>query len=156
MIPTRYVALQALPRTPNDKVDTLSLPAPVAANALPNEERVPPATDVERRLLELCARLLRRAALGVNDNFFDLGGDSLLATQLVSAVQSEFGVRLSMRARVLSTTSPPRLRRNVVAGAAKRSSSGTVANPIDAAAGFGPNNSPRTRTNAEAAAVSGD
>jgi len=97
MVPTVYVRLDAIPRTPNNKVDRLRLPEPTRENSLLDDVRVEPVDDLERGLLEICADLLRVTEIGTNHNFFDLGGHSLSATQLVARVQQRFGVKLGMR-----------------------------------------------------------
>jgi amino acid adenylation domain-containing protein len=97
MVPSIFVGLDALPRTPNGKVDSASLPLPLPSNELADEPRVDPVTPSERILVELCNDLLRRPAIGTNENFFDIGGDSLSATQLVARVHKALGVKLSMR-----------------------------------------------------------
>lgn len=97
MVPTIYVRLDAMPRTPNNKVDRLALPAPVMGNSLPDDVPVTPVDDLERDLLTIAGELLRAANIGTNHNFFDLGGHSLSATRLIARVQHRFGVRLDMR-----------------------------------------------------------
>jgi len=97
MVPTIYVRLDAIPRTPNNKVDRLRLPEPTRENSLLDDVRVAPADDLERELLEICSELLRVTEIGSNHNFFDLGGHSLSATQLVARVQHRWGVKLGMR-----------------------------------------------------------
>ena len=96
MVPTAFVALDALPRTPNGKVDRRALPAPdLAAGA---DEWVEPATETERRVAEIWAEVIGIDRVGSNDDFFLLGGHSLLATQVVSRVREAFRVELPLRA----------------------------------------------------------
>jgi amino acid adenylation domain-containing protein len=95
MIPAAFVRLNALPLTTNGKVDRAALPAP-NGNTLPEEEYVAPRTLVEQRLAELIAPLLRVERVGANDNFFLLGGHSLLGTQLLTRISETFGVELSL------------------------------------------------------------
>ncbi|MET0411658.1 MAG: amino acid adenylation domain-containing protein, partial [Polyangiaceae bacterium] len=97
MVPSIFVGLDALPRTPNGKVDSASLPLPLPSNELADEPRVDPVTPSERVLVALCSDLLKRPAIGTNENFFDIGGDSLSATQLVARAHKALGVKLSMR-----------------------------------------------------------
>ncbi len=97
MVPTLFVGLDALPRTPNGKVDAAALPLPLPSNELSDERRVAPATATERALVELCTALLGRPEVGTNENFFDIGGDSLRATKLVAHIHKDLGVKLSMR-----------------------------------------------------------
>lgn len=95
MIPAAFVRLTALPLTTNGKVDRAALPAP-NGNTLPEEEYIAPRTLIEQRLAELIAPLLRVDRVGANDNFFLLGGHSLLGTQLLTRISESFGVELSL------------------------------------------------------------
>ena len=97
MVPAAVVAVESLPLTAHGKVDRRAL-AGQAAEAGRGERRevVAPRTDLERRLVEVWAGLLRVEAVGVHDNFFDLGGDSLLAIQLVSRA-GRAGIFLTLR-----------------------------------------------------------
>ncbi|MFJ9695062.1 amino acid adenylation domain-containing protein [Kitasatospora sp. NPDC101183] len=81
MVPGAFVLLDAFPLTPNGKLDRKALPAPAAA---PEAGRTAPRTPVERTLHDLAAELLGLPELSVEENFFDLGGDSIRAIQLVS------------------------------------------------------------------------
>ncbi|MFI9050850.1 amino acid adenylation domain-containing protein [Streptomyces sp. NPDC053427] len=83
MVPSRYAVLDALPLTPNGKVDRRALPAPEAA-AAGDVARIAPRTPVEETLAAIWAEVLGLEAVGVEDNFFDLGGDSILSIQVVS------------------------------------------------------------------------
>jgi hypothetical protein len=95
MIPAVFVRVGALPLTTNGKVDRAALPAP-NGNVLAEEEYVEPRTLVEQRLAELIAPLLKVERVGANDNFFLLGGHSLLGTQLLTRISDAFGVELSL------------------------------------------------------------
>ncbi len=95
MIPATFVRMDALPLTNNGKVDRAALPAP-NDNTLPEQEYIAPRSPVEQRLAELIAPLLRVERVGVNDNFFLLGGHSLLGTQLLTRISETFGVELSL------------------------------------------------------------
>ncbi|WP_049575115.1 non-ribosomal peptide synthetase, partial [Streptomyces sp. SBT349] len=94
MVPSAVVLLDRLPLTPNGKVDHAALPAPAAVAATARAPRTPR----EEQLLGLFATLLGRPAMGIDDDFFALGGDSLLATRLVSRIRAAFGVELPIRA----------------------------------------------------------
>ena len=95
MIPTRYVVLAALPLTPNGKVDRNALPEP----AIPARPKaVLSADDRERRLAAIWERLLKVTNLSEHDEFFELGGDSILAVSLLLSIEAEFGRRLTMAA----------------------------------------------------------
>jgi amino acid adenylation domain-containing protein len=95
MIPSSFVMLDELPLTPNGKVDRKALPAPDSGQA--GAEYVAPRTDVEEAIASIWSELLGVSRVGVNDNFFDLGGHSILAMQLAARVHNAFGVRLPLR-----------------------------------------------------------
>jgi amino acid adenylation domain-containing protein len=97
MVPATFVALPALPLTTNGKVDRAALPSPDAANMLRDGEVVAPRTEVETELASILSALLGIAEVSVQDNFFLLGGHSLLGTQLIVRVRDVFGVELSLR-----------------------------------------------------------
>ncbi|HEX6903706.1 MAG TPA: non-ribosomal peptide synthase/polyketide synthase [Thermoanaerobaculia bacterium] len=94
MVPTAWVAMDALPLTPNGKVDRRALPKPEAVSG---EVPAEPRTPVEELLTGMWSELLGRESVGIHDNFFDLGGHSLKATQVVARVRQAFGVDLPLR-----------------------------------------------------------
>ncbi|MGB7865819.1 MAG: non-ribosomal peptide synthetase [Candidatus Sulfotelmatobacter sp.] len=96
MVPAMLIRVDALPLTANGKVDYAALPAPTAANALADDRFVAPRTMVEERLAGLLRPLLHVDRVSVKDNFFLLGGHSLLGTQLISRISESFGVELSL------------------------------------------------------------
>jgi amino acid adenylation domain-containing protein len=98
MIPAAFVKLTALPHTPNHKIDRGRLPAPAGGRPDLRELPVQPRTPTERRLTAIWQRLLGIETIGVHDDFFELGGDSLLATELTAAIGSTFQMRLYFRA----------------------------------------------------------
>ena len=89
--------LEALPLNASGKVDRAMLPAPNAGNTLRDSSFVAPRTPIEERLAAMLALLLDLDRVGVEDNFFLLGGHSLLGTQLIARVRDAFGVELSLR-----------------------------------------------------------
>ncbi|MEY4509248.1 MAG: hypothetical protein RLZZ450_1370 [Pseudomonadota bacterium] len=94
MLPSHVVVLEALPRTPNGKVDRKALLAIEA----PRRSYVAARTDDERALAVLFAALLHSdRPIGVSDDFFECGGDSLLALRLVARIKDELGVELPVR-----------------------------------------------------------
>jgi amino acid adenylation domain-containing protein len=95
MVPTAFVLLDALPRTPNGKVDRRALPAPDPAAG--EDEWVEPSTDTERRVADIWAQVIGVERVGAGDDFFLLGGHSLLATQVVARVREAFRVELPLR-----------------------------------------------------------
>jgi len=97
MVPKIYVVLEALPSTSNGKVDRAALPEPDEENMLQNEVRVAPATPIEEQVSEIVATLLGLEYVSVEDNFFMLGGHSLLGTQVIRRVTETFGVNLTLR-----------------------------------------------------------
>ncbi len=97
MVPSFFVFLPALPRTPNGKVDRATLPSPDPGRRELNESFAAPGTVVEKTLAELCAEILKINKVGIHDNFFDLGLHSLSATQLVSRVRTKLRVKLPLR-----------------------------------------------------------
>src|SRR5206468_453927 len=98
MVPSAFVDLEALPRTPNGKLERRALPPPPPSRPATEETYAPPVTPDEKKLARLWARVLRVERVGLNDNFFEAGGHSLLATQLVSRLRDSFRVELPLRA----------------------------------------------------------
>ena len=86
MLPTAWRALPALPLNSSGKLDREALPAPSRERSL-DAVATPPADALERQLADLWAEVLDLDAVGVDDNFFDLGGDSIAAVRLTSAMQ---------------------------------------------------------------------
>ncbi len=97
MIPTSFVLLDELPLTANGKVDRAALPVPDATNTLRDEEVVEPSTPTEKKVAEIVTTLLERDEIGIDDNFFMLGGHSLLGTQMIARIAETFSVELSLR-----------------------------------------------------------
>lgn len=88
MVPSAFVALEALPRTLSGKVDRRSLPSPGEIERR-RKAYVAPRTPVEETLCRLYSELLAVPRIGVHDSFFELGGHSLLVTQLLDKVRAE-------------------------------------------------------------------
>ncbi|WP_438040317.1 non-ribosomal peptide synthetase [Sorangium sp. So ce128] len=95
MHPSDFVLLHALPLTANGKVDRKALPSPAARR---RREYVAPRTPVEETLAAIWADVLGRPQVGVEDNFFDLGGHSLMAIPLMHRIQQALGGALSLMA----------------------------------------------------------
>lgn len=97
MVPSTFVKIERLPLTTHGKVDRAALPAPTTANVLSNDQFDPPQGEVEQWLANLLTTLLRVDRIGREDNFFRLGGHSLMGAQLIAKIQERFGVELSLR-----------------------------------------------------------
>ncbi len=96
MVPGRCVCLPALPSTPNGKLDRNALPEP--GPLLARAEAAMLAGARERKLAAIWEPLLNASNLGADDDFFALGGDSLLAVSLLLSIEAEFGRRLTLAA----------------------------------------------------------
>ena len=96
MVPAAFIFLEALPLSPNGKVDRKRLPDP-GPIASAEESYVAPHTPVEEILAGIWAEILEVERPGASDNFFDLGGHSLLATQVVSRIRQAFAMELPLR-----------------------------------------------------------
>jgi len=98
MVPSAFVVLEALPLTPNGKVDRRALATTAGDEAAVREvPYVAPRTDTEATLVRLWSDLLGVQQVGVEDNFFDLGGHSLLTTQLVSRLRDTFDLEVPLQ-----------------------------------------------------------
>ncbi|MVF12546.1 amino acid adenylation domain-containing protein [Ketobacter sp. MCCC 1A13808] len=102
MIPSLFIPLDKLPLTPNGKINKRALPAP--ADYWQAREYIAPRTDVEREIAEIWQTVLKMDQISVVDNFFDIGGHSLLAVQIVTRVKTAYSVEFSMR-RLLEVAS---------------------------------------------------
>jgi enterobactin synthetase component F len=91
MLPSRFALLDAMPLTPNGKLDRKALPMPERAD---RKCYVKPVTDLEKKLAALWQQILNVEEVGLHDNFFELGGDSLSAAVMVAACAAEIGVEL--------------------------------------------------------------
>ncbi|WP_317446781.1 non-ribosomal peptide synthase/polyketide synthase [Streptomyces collinus] len=95
MVPSAFVPLERLPLTPNGKTDRAALPEPGPAHTAAGP-RTAPRTDTERRIARIWADVLGVADVGAHDNFFHLGGDSILSMQVVSRLRRD-GLHLATR-----------------------------------------------------------
>lgn len=94
MTPAAYVVLDEIPITAHQKIDRAALPQPQIAVGTQYRD---PTTPTERRIAALFSALLGHDRVGADDSFFDLGGHSLVATKLVTAIRAECGVELGIR-----------------------------------------------------------
>ena len=97
MIPHRFLFLEALPLSANGKVNRLALPTPDLSRPNISSNLVAPRTSVEQVIATVWAEVLETESIGVHDNFFDLGGDSLLATKAIARIRQVFQADLSVR-----------------------------------------------------------
>lgn len=96
MLPATFVALDSLPLGTSGKVDRSALPAPSNDNILRDEIFVGARTPIERRVAAIVASLLGLEQVGINDNFFYLGGNSLFGTQVIARLRDAFNVEISL------------------------------------------------------------
>ena len=94
MLPSSFVKLGRLPLTPNGKVDRRALPAPDPSDLATGQELVSPRDQVESRLVKIWENVLGVRPIGIRDNFFDLGGHSIVAVRLMNRVAEVFGNEL--------------------------------------------------------------
>ncbi len=97
MVPGTFIKVAELPVTINGKVDRSSLPAPSPENILPDDQFEPPRPGIECWLANFLIKMLGVPQISRNDNFFRLGGHSLLGAQLIAKTQQAFDVELSLR-----------------------------------------------------------
>jgi acyl-coenzyme A synthetase/AMP-(fatty) acid ligase/acyl carrier protein len=97
MIPSAFVYLKSMPRTPNGKVDRRALPPPETSRPRLDADFVAPRTALEEKVAAIWVDVLGISPIGVRDNFFDLGGNSLMAAQVLSRLYRVFGSDVSMR-----------------------------------------------------------
>ncbi len=98
MVPAVFVRLEAMPRTPNGKIDRRALPEPTSERDDEQSTTIAPRNGLESSLAGLFADVLGLSRVGIHENFFRLGGHSLLATQLVSRIRNALAVELPLRA----------------------------------------------------------
>jgi amino acid adenylation domain-containing protein len=98
MVPSVFVMLEKLPLLPNNKVDRIALPAPDHLRPQIEQVFVAPRTPTEETLASVWKDLLNIDQVGIHDNFFSLGGNSLQATQITSRVRETLAVELPLRA----------------------------------------------------------
>jgi acyl-coenzyme A synthetase/AMP-(fatty) acid ligase len=104
LIPSIFVQMPALPLTPNGKVDRLALPEPGKTRPALDTPLVIPQTPLERTLADIWANVLGLDEVGVHDHFLELGGNSLLATQVVSRVLRTCAVEIPLQVLFASPT----------------------------------------------------
>ena len=98
MIPSLFVYMDAFPLTPNGKIDRQALPAPEKEQTGPSAGYVAPRNELEKELTELWGRLLGQKRIGIYDDFFESGGDSLMATRCLHRMEQITGAVISHEA----------------------------------------------------------
>jgi amino acid adenylation domain-containing protein len=96
MVPAQFVFLESFPLTQNGKIDRKALPAPTHGNISAAHEFIAPSTETEKKVAAMWAELLKVERIGIHDDFFDLGGHSLMAIKALSRIREEFDVDLPL------------------------------------------------------------
>lgn len=97
MVPGRFLVLERLPLTPNGKVDRKALPTPSGQTDVASASAfAAPRTNLEARLTTIWERVLHRSPIGIHDNFFDLGGHSMLAVKLFLEIENQLFQKLPL------------------------------------------------------------
>ncbi|NEQ96452.1 MAG: amino acid adenylation domain-containing protein, partial [Cyanothece sp. SIO2G6] len=105
MIPSVFVPMDALPLTPNSKIDRKSLPTPSMVPSISVAQiDVAPTTDAEIELVRIWAEVLGRESIGIYDNFFVLGGHSLLAARAIARIRQSFKIDIPLQTVFMSPT----------------------------------------------------
>jgi len=102
MIPQQFIQVPEMPLTANGKVDRKAL-ANLSGGQSLKPEHVEPVTETERTIARIWSELLRVERVSTDQNFFDIGGHSLLAISVIQKIHKEFGVRISPREMMLNT-----------------------------------------------------
>jgi amino acid adenylation domain-containing protein/non-ribosomal peptide synthase protein (TIGR01720 family) len=95
MVPTYFVTLKEFPLTPNGKIDVKALPDPVGQGPSDTTAYNPPGTEIEKALVEIWEKILGRKPVGINDDFFMIGGDSIKSIQ-IAAMMNERGYKIEI------------------------------------------------------------
>ena len=96
MVPTVFVPLETLPLTPNGKIDRRALPEPDSYRRDSKDEFIAPTTPTEEILSGIWAEVLGKEKISLDDNFFEQGGDSLLAVRLITKIEKIFATNLPL------------------------------------------------------------
>jgi hypothetical protein len=97
LVPAQFMQLERMPLTPSGKADRSLLPSPEELEGPCTRTSVTPTNDTESALVSIWRELLACKTVGIHDNFFHLGGHSLLVTQLVSRIMSTFQIEVPVR-----------------------------------------------------------
>jgi len=97
MVPAGFVVMNELPLTANGKIDRRALPSPTAQTSALKAEHVAPRNNIERTLSAIWSKVLNASDIGIHDDFFDLGGHSLIGIQLLGQVEQQFNKTLPLK-----------------------------------------------------------
>lgn len=97
MVPSIFIGMNSFPLTPNGKVDRKSLPAPAGMSTGTGQTQVEPDTPMEKLMAEVWQEVLGMNGFGVNDNFFDLGGHSLLSMKVIYEIERKINIQINPR-----------------------------------------------------------
>lgn len=95
MIPTYFIQLDELPYTPNGKIDRKALPEP-SAGTVSRVEYVPPSTEIEAKIINIWQEVLGIEGIGVDHNFFDIGGNSINIIKVIAKISKQMGIQVSI------------------------------------------------------------
>lgn len=95
-MPSAFVPVDAIPLSPNGKVDRAALPLPVPVEPVRNDDEILPPSPVEELLIGVWKSTLNVSTVSTRDNFFELGGNSLLAIELLEKIRLDLGVQVSL------------------------------------------------------------
>jgi acyl carrier protein len=104
MLPSVFVRLQSFPLTHHGKVDYAALPEPDDDNSLRDKIFTLPGTETEKRVAAIIGGLLELDDVGMDENFFMMGGHSLLGAQLIARLRKDFGVQIGLRSLFAAPT----------------------------------------------------
>jgi amino acid adenylation domain-containing protein len=104
MVPTAYVMLEKFPLTTNGKIDRKALPSPTGLRPELESAYVAPATEIERTIASIWQAVLRLEKIGIHDNFFEVGGYSLLAIRVISRIRKASQIDLPLQSFFESPT----------------------------------------------------
>ncbi len=104
MVPATFVFLDAMPLSPNGKINRLTLPVPNSVRQETEKTFVAPRYELESRMTQIWEEVLDIQPIGVRENFFDLGGHSFLAIRLFTEIETKFGIKLPLASLFPSST----------------------------------------------------
>jgi acyl carrier protein len=104
MVPSSFIQLEKLPLNINGKVDRKALPIPNDINALSTTAYVAPTNEIEEELVAIWEEILERKGIGIQDNFYELGGHSLKVIKVISTIQEKYAIKIPVEKMLISPT----------------------------------------------------